>query len=174
MKKRIADFQRCGPGAEAGILSILMLSLLDIGFRAVLFYRLAHACRCRRLTVLAGIFDRMNLQMNHCSISSMASIGPEFGIANIGNIVIGGKAVIGANCDIRQNTTFGRNAGKRREDDPEWTQPRLGDNVRVDCHGVILGPVRVTDGTMIGASALVISDIDVAGSYGGVPARRVS
>lgn len=173
MKNLIADFHRCRPRAKAGVLSILLLALLDIGFRAVLFYRLAHACRLGRLFVLAGILDRLGLQINHCSISSTASIGPGFRIAHVGGIVIGGKTVIGANCDIRQNTTFGGNAGKRREDDPEWTQPRLGDNVSVGCHAVILGPVRVADGTMIGACALVISDIDVAGSYGGNPARRL-
>ena len=173
MNDIIRDYRRCKPAGRAGIPGVILLAMTNIGFRAVLFYRLARACRRRGLTIPAGLLDRMNLGWNHCSINSNARIGPGFRIAHVGGIVIGGKTDIGADCEIRQNTTFGGNTGKHRPGDEAWTQPKLGDGVRVGCHVAILGPVRIADGAMIGACALVIHDIDEPGAYGGVPARRL-
>jgi serine O-acetyltransferase len=173
MNDILADYRRYKPGRKGGFFPVLLLAMANIGFRAVLFYRLARACRRRGLSIPAGLLDRMNLQWNHCSINSNARIGPGLRIAHVGGLVIGGKTQIGANCDIRQNTTLGGNSGKRRPGDDAWTQPKLGDDVRIGCHVAILGPIRIADGAVIGACALVINDIDEPGTYAGVPARRL-
>jgi len=167
------DYLRCRPAGRPGVLAVVGLAIADVGFRAVLTYRLARACRTRGLATLAGILDRVNLHVNLCTISSAAEIGPGFRIAHVGGIVIGGKTRIGANCDMRQNTTLGGDTGKHREGDLSWTQPRLGDNILIGCNVAILGPVHIASDTVIGACALVIKDIDQPGSYGGVPAKRL-
>jgi serine O-acetyltransferase len=87
--------------------------------------------------------------------------------------VIGTRVVAGRNLEIRQGTTLGGSAGKCRQGDPMWTQPRLGDDVVIGCHAAILGPLKIGHGAVVGACALLLCDADSAGTYVGVPARRI-
>jgi serine acetyltransferase len=50
---------------------------------------------------------------------------------------------------------------------------RLGDKVFVGVNTVLVGPIDICDGVVIGSSSLVNSDILESGTYVGVPARRI-
>ena len=83
---------------------------------------------------------------------------------------------IGNNCFIGHgvmfiNDTFreGRPAGG---DKSKWKQTHIGNNVSIGSNATIL-PVRICDGAVIGAGAVVTKDITEPGKYAGNPARRI-
>ncbi len=91
--------------------------------------------------------------------------GTLIGYQGVG-VVIHKQTVIGKNCRISQNTTFGGGGG------PEGV-PTLGDNVHVGAGAVILGGVHIGNNVQIGANAVVISDIPDNAIAVGVPARVI-
>lgn len=83
---------------------------------------------------------------------------------------------IGEDCFIGHgvmfvNDTFER-GGPARGDETLWKSTVIGSRVSIGSNATIL-PVRIADGVVIGAGAVVTRDIDVAGVYAGNPARRL-
>jgi serine O-acetyltransferase len=143
--------------------------LSNAGFRAVFFYRLGAWSRRKKMYFFAGICQRLMHHLSHCWISVSAEIGPGFLIAHVGGLVIGDKTRIGANCDVRQNVTFGGNFSKK--DTEGRTQPWVGDNVSFGVGAVILGPVRIGSNSIVGANSVVIRDVPENVIVFGVPAK---
>lgn len=84
-------------------------------------------------------------------------------------VVMHPKTVIGKNCTIYQNTTFGASHGNETDDGA----PILENNVMVGAGAVILGSVRIGDNVSIGANAVVTHDIPNNAVVTGVPARII-
>ncbi len=74
---------------------------------------------------------------------------------------------IGENFRIYQNTTIGR----KRSDLPLF--PKIGNNVTLYANSSIIGAVTVGDGVLIGAHSCLLHDAPEAGTYIGVPAKKV-
>lgn len=165
-----ADYQRYS-NRPPTLLRMMSKALMNAGFRAVMFYRLGHACRCRKFRLGAAICERLMHHLSHCWISTAAEIGPGFFVAHVCGIVIGAGSRIGQQCDIRQNTTLGGNFNKT--DDEGRSQPTLGDEVSLGVGVVILGPVKVGDRSIVGANAVVTRDIPANTIAGGIPAKVI-
>lgn len=67
------------------------------------------------------------------------------------------------------NDTF-RTGGPAGGDRSKWEATQIGTGVSVGSNATIL-PVRIADGVVIGAGAVVTRDLLVKGSYAGNPAR---
>ena len=67
------------------------------------------------------------------------------------------------------NDTFSA-GGPAGGDESLWRETHIGSNVSIGSNATIM-PVRIADGVVIGAGAVVTSDIDKAGVYAGNPAR---
>ena len=81
-------------------------------------------------------------------------------------IVIHKRCVIGTECHISQGVTIGGTSGL-------YEVPVLGENVQVGANAVIIGPVHVGSGSVIGAGAVVTRDIPPRSVAVGVPAKVV-
>jgi serine O-acetyltransferase len=149
------------------LLRILFFSMYYANYRAVVLYRIANYFDTK-FYVLAIIVEKLMHISTITWISRKAVIGPGFVIRHVGGIVIGGKTVIGLNCEIRQGVTFGGNMGKGNYG---TTQPILGDNILVGVGAKILGPVKIGDNCIIGANAVVVHDMPENSVIGGIPAR---
>lgn len=82
---------------------------------------------------------------------------------------------IGEDCFIGHGVCFINDllrGGPARGDTDKWRPTVLGDRVSVGSNATIL-PVNICDDVVVGAGAVVVSDIDVPGVYVGNPARRV-
>ncbi len=156
-------------GSNGNAYRCVIKSITNAGFRAIFLYRWGRWFYLNNFNFLASICQRVMHHTAHCWISVAAQIGPGFLIAHVGGIVIGGQTIIGSNCDIRQNVTFGGNFNK---ESPEGrTQPKLGDNISVGAGAVILGPIKVGSYSIIGANSVVNRDVPDNVIVLGVPAK---
>ena len=94
-----------------------------------------------------------------------ASIGQRVVIEHQSGIVIHGATVIGDECIIRQNCTF----GIRRVEELAKA-PVLGRGVDIGAGAVMLGDITIGDFALIGANAVVLCDVPAGAVAVGVPA----
>ncbi|MGJ4892975.1 serine O-acetyltransferase [Bradyrhizobium sp. HKCCYLS3077] len=91
-------------------------------------------------------------------------IGRNFVIDHFGGIIVSGYTRIGDNCRIRNGVTI----GLRRVE--EKAAPVIGDNVDIGAGAKLLGPIHIGNNVVIGANAVVISDVPDDSIAVGVPA----
>ncbi|MEA3152402.1 MAG: serine O-acetyltransferase [Gammaproteobacteria bacterium] len=151
--------------------------LLGLGFWALLVYRFGHARFVIKNKIVRAPWTIAYIVLNKVvsevlcgiTIGSTATIGRRFSIEHHGCIVIHGASVIGDDCLIRHGVTLG-NTGL---DDP-FGAPTLGDRVQIGAGAKILGRIRIGNGAIIGANAVVVRDVPDNTAVGGIPARPLS
>lgn len=94
-----------------------------------------------------------------------AVVGRRFRIEHFGGIIISGDAVIGDDVVVRNGVTI----GLKRRDDPG--SPVIGNRVDIGAGAKLLGKIRIGDDVLIGANAVVITDVPANSIAVGVPAR---
>ena len=91
-------------------------------------------------------------------------VGRNFVIDHFGGVIVSGYAKFGDNCRIRNGVVV----GLRRV--TEKVAPHIGNNVDIGAGAKLLGPIRVGDNVLIGANAVVISDVPDNSIAIGIPA----
>lgn len=92
-------------------------------------------------------------------------LGRRFLIEHFGGIVISGDTVIGDDVIVRNGVTLGlKRTGQAGA-------PIIGNRVDIGAGAKVLGPVRIGDDVVIGANAVVITDVPPNSLAVGVPAR---
>jgi serine O-acetyltransferase len=147
--------------------------LLALGFWALLVYRFGHARFVIRSkivrapwTIVYMVLHKLTEIVCGIGIGSTATIGRRLSIEHHGCIFIHGAVVIGDDCMIRQGVTLGNTGLEDR-----FGAPTLGNRVQIGAGAKVLGRVRVGDDVIIGANAVVISDVPDNVIVFGVPAR---
>lgn len=90
--------------------------------------------------------------------------GPGLRIAHAGTIVVNPRVVVGPWCTVHQGVTLGSSGG---------LVPTVGSNVWIGPGAQIFGDIRIGDGAVIGANAVVNRDVPSGAFMAGVPARVV-
>src|ERR1700716_1064715 len=93
-----------------------------------------------------------------------AIVGRNFVIDHFGGIIVSGYARFGDDCRIRNGVVV----GLRRVDEP--FAPRIGNNVDIGAGAKLLGPITVGDNCIIGANAVVLTDVPANSIAGGLTA----
>ena len=122
-----------------------------------------------------------------CQIGDQVMIGPFVEIQS--GVIVGARSriqshaflcegvTIGADCFISHGVMFINDkfvmGGPARGDKSLWKTTTIGDRVSIGTGAIIL-PVRICEGTVIGAGAVVTKDIDVPGVYVGNPAHLLA
>ena len=78
------------------------------------------------------------------------------------------KCIIGKNFQIYQGCTIGQKYHGSE------MYPTIGDNVIMFAGSQIIGAVKVSDNVIIGASACLVTDAPIPGTYVGIPAKMIS
>jgi serine O-acetyltransferase len=94
-------------------------------------------------------------------------LGRRVRIWHHGGIVLHARS-IGDDVHIRQNTTFGIASQNRRSD-----IPTIEARVDIGCGACVLGNVTIGHDSIIGANAVVVSDIPPHSTAVGIPARVI-
>ncbi len=103
------------------------------------------------------------------SIPYNTEIGPGFYIGHFGGIVINHEVVIGANCNISQGVTLGAKYGGKFPGNP-----RIGNNVYIGPHAVVIGGITIGDHVAIGANCVVAQPVANAGVVVGSAGEVIS
>jgi serine O-acetyltransferase len=142
--------------------------LLYPGFHILVNHRLAHGLYRAHLHFLARWVSQCGRFWTGIEIHPGAKLGSGLFIDHGIGVVIGETAEVGDDCTIYQNVTLGgtgKHKGKRH--------PTLGNRVLVGVGAQILGPFKVGDNAMIGANAVVLSEVPEGATVVGVPGRMV-
>lgn len=94
-------------------------------------------------------------------------VGRRLKFEHFGGIIVSGDAVIGDDVIIRNGVTI----GLKRTNEPG--APVIGNGVDIGAGAKLLGSIRVGDGAVIGANAVVIRDVPAGALAVGIPARIV-
>jgi serine O-acetyltransferase len=133
---------------------VLESLLFENGYQAVVLHRLAHWFKRRGIPFFGPFFNRFSLWLTGVDIAPAAEIGPGLRIGHGVGLVIGGAARIGRNAFLLHGVTIGAPGATRLEE-----MPTVGDDVFIGAGATLIGPIVVGDGAVIGASALVTSDV---------------
>lgn len=135
--------------------------LLNSNFQMIFWYRAAHLFYKMHLSVISKIIMYFCKLVFSCDIDYRCEIGGGIKIVHGLGIVIGKDVSIGTNCSIYKGCVLGGNGDKSKENNGRLvTQPQVGNNVSIYSNAAILGPVIVGDNSVIGASALIMKDVD--------------
>lgn len=138
-----------------------------------IFWHIAHNLYKLRgvFRPFARIFEVLNFIVGSNSVSAKCDIGEgtKFYHRGIG-CVVHEKARIGKNCVIFQNVTIG---SKWPNGICEGAAPLIADNVFIGAGAVILGAIHVGSNSIIGANAVVMTDVPDGMAVAGIPARSI-
>lgn len=129
---------------------------------AVLGHRIAHRLyRSGRRRVARALSAVVRLITGGIEIHPGARIGARLFIDHGCGVVIGETAILGDDVTLFHQVTLGatgtpvRTSGRRH--------PRLGNGVVVGANATLLGPITVGDNALIGAQALVVTNVPAGG-----------
>jgi serine O-acetyltransferase len=128
-------------------------------------YRVRPALLRKFLSLLYKISFKFIQIVTGIELPCEAEIGKCFVIDHFGGIVISGYAKFGDNCRVRSGVVVGiRRIGENKA-------PIVGNNVDIGTGAKLLGPITIGDNVVIGANAVVITDVPANSVAVGVPAE---
>ena len=130
--------------------------------RAMLWFRIGSWCKERGIPGVPGLMQRHIYSAHGLEILIGAEIGGGLYIAHpIGTVITVER--MGKNCSVIASATLGLRS--------DGLFPDIGDDVFIGAGARVLGGVRIGDGAVIGANAVVIHDVPAGARVGGIPAR---
>lgn len=142
--------------------------ILYPGFRAVLYYRLAHKLYLGKHFFIARWISQRAARKTGIEIHPGAVIGKGLFIDHGNGVVIGETAEIGDNVTMYHGVTLGgvgKEQGKRH--------PTIKNNVIIGTGAKILGSFTVGEGAKIGAGTVVLKEVPAGATVVGTQGRLV-
>lgn len=141
---------------------VLKLLFRHMPLRAMLWFRIGSWCKERGIPGIPGLTQRHLYSAHGLEIWIGAEIGGGLYIAHpIGTVIAVDR--MGDNCSVIASATLGlRN---------DRSFPDIGNNVFIGAGARVLGGVRVGDGAIVGANAVVVDDVPAGATVVGIPAR---
>lgn len=142
--------------------------IFKAGFQAVLLYRVSHWLFQRGWIYAAWFLSRLSLAITGAEIEFNAEIGPAMFVSHPVGIVVGRGTVIGSEVTLFQGVTFGV---KNWHPDAISKFPRVGNKCYFFAGAAVLGEVTVGNNCIVGAHAVLTSDLPDGALALGVPAK---
>jgi serine O-acetyltransferase len=142
--------------------------IFKAGFQAVLLYRVSHWLYQRGWIYLPWFLSRLSIAITGAEIEFNARIGPGMFVSHPVGIVVGRGTVIGSDVTLFQGVTFGV---KSWHPDAITKFPRVGNKCYFFTGAAVLGEVTVGDNCIVGAHAVVTSDLPDGSLALGIPAQ---
>jgi len=133
-----------------GIVDALMLP----GFWSVALWRLGNSLHAKKIRPLSRICYFANMVIFGADLASGAVVGAGFVMPHPVGVGVASDCVLGSRCRLMGLVRIG-GSGKRGR----VGHPVLGDDVWVLDGAKIFGPVQIGESSVIGASAIVTSDV---------------
>jgi serine O-acetyltransferase len=136
-------------------------------FAPVTLLRCAQVAHFRGFYRLAKLLSFLNFILFNLEVPARLQIGPGIVIPHPQGIVLGACS-IGSNATIFHQVTLGGKVADFVYDPNK--RPRVGNNVTISVGAKVLGSLELGDGCIIGANAVVLSDVPPLSLAVGVPA----
>lgn len=162
-----ADWARLQTLAGAQDLRRPWSSFASPRFAPVWLLRTASALQAKGWGRLAKLFSLLNVLLFGLEVPARLVIGPGLVIAHPYGTVLG-AARIGANLTLFQQVTLGAIEADFAFDPDK--RPVVGDNVTITAGAKVLGAVTLSEGSVVGANAVVLADVPAHHVAVGVPA----
>ncbi|QJD87203.1 serine O-acetyltransferase [Cohnella herbarum] len=132
--------------------------LLKREFHIMMIYRLSHFFYNLKLSYLATVMQRINIMFYGVEISFKINIGSGFRINHgVGTVI--GDAVIHTSVTVFQNVTIGANYPELTSSNKPKGYPTIEERVVIFPGAVIVGPITIGKNSVIGANAVIVSNI---------------
>jgi serine O-acetyltransferase len=138
------------------------------GVRAIWFNRIANWLWRRDLKLLGRMVSELARFLTGIEIHPGATIGRRLFIDHGMGVVIGETAEIGDDVLIYQGVTLGGTSLKK-----EKRHPTIEDHVMISAGASVIGPVRIGQGSRIGAGAVVVSSAPPYSTIVGIPGKVI-
>lgn len=149
--------------------SVLEVIFCYPGLHALWLHRIAHFLWQHRLFFLARLLSHINRALTGIEIHPGAKVGRRFFIDHGMGVVIGETAEIGDDVLIYQGVVLGGTSLEKKK-----RHPTVEDNVVIGAGAILLGPITVGRGALIGAGSVVIKSVPPGATVVGVPGRVIS
>ena len=132
----------------------------------LLLFRLRRVCQIAHIPILNRVLRVVQMVFGGIELGNAITLGAGVYFVHSLGTVVGGTAVVGDRVRFMGNNTVGtaRNNGC----------PTIEDDVEIGCGARILGPVRIGARAVIGANAVVLSDVPSDAVAVGAPARIIA
>jgi serine O-acetyltransferase len=148
----------------------LVFRLFHPRFLPVVICRVGRAAFVSGIPVLPQLCTYVNLIFFGLEVTVRCEIGPGlFFPHTVGTVV--GAVRIGKNATIYQNVTLGSKILDMRFD--AGTRPEIGDFVTLGAGCKVLGGIRIGDGAVVAANAVVLKTVEANSLVAGVPAQTI-
>lgn len=130
------------------------------GYKAIVFYRIAHALNSLGLEVEARLISEVAHSLTGIDIHPAAQIGYPFFIDHGTGIVIGQTAIIGKRVKLYQGVTLGALSLSNAQSLKNVKRhPTIGDNVTIYSCATILGDISIGNNVTIGANVFLTESV---------------
>jgi len=154
--------------------------LLNPGYRAVAYYRLAVYLRRARLLqpvprIVAALLLARLARVPGVEFHPQDDIGPGLLLPHPHDIVIGAGSRIGRNVTIFNGVTLGARTLRHLDEcqEVEERYPTIEDGVTIFPGARVLGPVTIGASSIVGANSVVTQSFPAGSTIVGAPARAV-
>lgn len=132
----------------------LKMFLINPSYKLSVRYRRCAFLREKKFLKLLYYFERLIYHRTcvkyGCDIPSHVKISSGLRVDHPYGIVINSKAIIGSNLTIKSGALIGAN---------DKGIPKVGNNVLIGAHALIIGNIQIGDYAEIGAGAIVTHDV---------------
>jgi serine O-acetyltransferase len=163
-----ADWQRLHEFGGVAAPSRRFVDNFSSRFAPVMLIRLAHWLFTKGLKRSAKVASLLNFVLFGLEVPARLRIGTGLVIPHTNGTIIG-AGYIGKNVTIFQQVTLGAKLADFGYDFA--LRPYVGDNVTITAGAKVLGSVRLGNGCIIGANAVVLTDVPNDALAVGIPAR---
>lgn len=147
------------------VLAALRIMWTSDAFAGVVLYRLKAALQARGVPLLPRLAHRCAMALAQVSIGDPVVVHPGVYVIH-GQVVLDGIVEIGSGTVIGPWVTIGLRAGN-------VAGPTVEANVSIGTGAKLIGPIKVGEGAVIGANAVVVDDVPAGATVVGAPARAV-
>ena len=144
---------------------LVRLAVVADAFLGLCCYRAEARCRTHGIPLLPDVLHRLSMMTAEICIGTPALIQPGVYVPH-GQIVVDGFTEVGKGVVLRPFVTLGLVDG-----DPRG--PTIGPGVRIGTGAKVVGPVVVEQSAVVGANAVVVTDVAAGVTVVGAPARPV-